>query len=195
MDFSELVRASRSYRRFDHAYPVSRELLLELVDLARFVPCGMNCQRLRYLISYQDPLNGEIFSLLRFAALLKDWQGPTEDERPTAYIVVLTDSARGTGSPHDVGIAAQTIMLGACAKGLGGCIVAAFSKPQLSSLLGLPQELQPELVLALGKPAERVELRPMDATHGSHYWREGELHCVPKRSLDDLLVEGNPTIQ
>ena len=191
MDFSELVRASRTYRRFDHAVPVSHQLLVELVDLARFVPCGMNCQRLRFLVSNQEPLNRQIFSLLRFAALLKDWPGPTEHERPTAYIVVLSDDSRGPGSPHDVGIAIQTIMLGACAKGLGGCIVAAFSKAELAALLGLPPTIRPELVLALGKPAEKVELRPMDSAHGFHYWREGALHCVPKRSLDDILLEPN----
>ena len=47
----ELVAASRTYRRFDEARPVPRELLEALVDVARLAPTGNNTQTLRFHLS------------------------------------------------------------------------------------------------------------------------------------------------
>jgi hypothetical protein len=46
-------------------------------------------------------------------------------------------------------------------------------------------------MIAFGKPApdEKIVLESMDADHGTKYWRtEGNVHHVPKRSVEDLLL-------
>ena len=45
------------------------------------------------------------------------------------------------------------------------------------------------LALALGKPAEKVVLEELGEGQSIHYYRDAEdVHHVPKRKLEDLLV-------
>jgi nitroreductase len=46
----ELVLLNRSYRRFHQESAVSRETLVELVDLARLSASGANMQPLKYIL-------------------------------------------------------------------------------------------------------------------------------------------------
>ena len=87
-EFVELVASSRSYRRFDESRPVSREQLEELVACARLAPTGNNTQLLRFHLSFETDEVLEVFSHHRWAALLRDWDGPEPGERPTAYVTV-----------------------------------------------------------------------------------------------------------
>ncbi|RKX30582.1 MAG: nitroreductase, partial [Verrucomicrobia bacterium] len=52
--FRELVRRSRSIRRFQESRPVSADVLRRLVDCARLVPSAANLQPLRYVLC-NDP--------------------------------------------------------------------------------------------------------------------------------------------
>jgi hypothetical protein len=46
------------------------------------------------------------------------------------------------------------------------------------------------LVLALGKPKEKVVVDPVGSEGSIKYWRDDQsVHHVPKRSLDDLILE------
>ena len=59
-------------------------------------------------------------------------------------------------APRDEGIAAQTILLSAAEKGLGGCMFASINIPELNSKLEIPSELSARMVIALGYPKETV---------------------------------------
>ena len=115
----ELVLKNRSRRRFFQEHFVDRETLVELVDLARLSASGMNRQPLKYMLSNEATPNARIFPLLGWAGYLKEWGGPVEGERPSAYIVMLGDKNISVAFGIDPGIAAQSIMLGATEKGLG----------------------------------------------------------------------------
>ena len=69
----ELVYKNRSYRRFYEEVSVSREVLVELVDLGRMSPSGRNLQPLKYFISNDRDLNTKIYPTLAWAGYLKDW--------------------------------------------------------------------------------------------------------------------------
>jgi len=187
---SNLVFRNRSYRRFDESYPVARETLVELVELTRFTASAANLQPLKYILSAGEETNGLVFPCLAWAAYLKDWDGPAPGERPSAYVVMLIDEAITKEASCDAGIAAQTIMLGAAEKGLGGCMVASIQKEKLRSALAIPKQLQIRLVLALGKPAETVVVEDIEPGGNIRYWRdEKEVHHVPKRKREELIVE------
>lgn len=189
MNIKKLVYSSRSIRRFDESEPIDLATLRDLVDLARVTPSGMNKQWLRYAACADAVQNNKIFSHLKWAGFLPNWSGPGAGERPTGYILILEDERYGCGVEYDVGIAAQTMMLGARAAGFGGCIILGFNKRNLKRDLALADHYKILLVLALGKPLESVELRNLPADGSVKYWREEELHCVPKFSLQDVLVE------
>lgn len=185
----ELVTKTRSYRRFYQDVPVESETLRQLVDLARLSASGANLQPLKYIISCDPKLNAAIFPSLRWAAYLKDWDGPVEGQRPAAYIVVLADTNIRKDCGVDPGIAAQSILLGATEKGLGGCILASIDKKALRETLNVPEHLEILMVLALGKPNEQVILEDLGPDGDIKYYRDAEdRHHVPKRSLNELLL-------
>lgn len=186
----DLVLRNRSYRRFHQEERIAPETLRELVDLARLCPSAANLQPLKYLLSWEPSRNALIFRHLRWAAYLKGWPGPAEGERPSAYIVVLHDRRIAAAPGVDHGFAAQTMLLGAVEKGLGGCVIGSLDREGLRRDLGLPAPFDILLVLALGKPAEKVVLEPLPASGCVEYWRDADgVHHVPKRALADVIVE------
>jgi len=186
---ADLVLKNRSYRRFYEDRAVSRETLLELVGLARLSASAANLQPLKYVLSREPGRNAEIFSTLAWAGYLKDWPGPSAGERPSAYIVIFGDTAIARAFGCDHGIAAQSILLGAVEKGLGGCMIASIRRDDLRRILRIPESFEILLVIALGKPKERVVVDPLSAGGDIKYWRDGEgVHHVPKRSLEELVL-------
>lgn len=185
----DLVLKNRSYRRFDQSKGISKETLLEFVDLARNSPSGRNLQTLKYFLSVDKDLNSKIFPTLSWAGYLKDWDGPKEGERPSAYIVMLEDGLVGKNLIHDQGISAQTILLAATEKNLGGCMIYTIKRKELAEILNIPNHLEVVLVIALGVPVEKVMIEPLPANGDIKYWRdENQVHHVPKRSLKDIVV-------
>ena len=185
----EIVRKNRSYRRFYQDVPIKLETLKELVDLARLSASAMNLQPLKYVLSCEPEKNAMIFSNLGWAAYLKEWKGPEEGERPSAYIIILLDTQIGPSAGCDHGIAAQSILLGAAEKGLGGCMIATINKKELSSVLNIEPRYEIVLVIALGKPKETVVIDQVGPDGSIKYWRDGQgVHHVPKRALSDIIV-------
>ena len=186
----DLVVKNRSYRRFDESYVISRDDLVELISLARCTASAANRQPLKYILSADSETNDLIFPCLAWAAYLKDWDGPTPGERPSAYIAILLDETIAKDPLCDDGIVAQTILLGAVEKGLGGCIIASIQRERLARELGIPESLKIRLVICLGKPSEKAVLEDLEPGGDIRYWRDEQgIHHVPKRGVDELIVK------
>ena len=189
MSFRDLVIKNRSYRRFHQDVQVSTQTLRELVDLARLSASASNRQSLRFYLSNDVQTNAVIFPTLKWAGYLRDWPGPAEGERPSAYIIILNETNICKNPGCDQGIAAQSIMLGAVECDLGGCMIGSIDRDQLSAALKIDPRYEIILVLALGQPAEEVQIDPVGVDGDIRYWRdETGIHHVPKRSLDDLII-------
>ena len=187
--FKELVEKSRSYRRFDNSYLVSNEALIDIIDTARITPSAANRQPLKYIISNKKKHNDKIFPCLGWAGYLSDWNGPEALEQPTAYIILYSDKQFAPYLNFDPGIVAQTIMLSASEKGLGGCMIASFDKSRLRKAVNLSTEYEIILVIAIGKPTETVMLEEIGEDGSIKYWRDEKgNHHVPKRKLEDILT-------
>lgn len=186
--FETLVRKTRTVRRFDQAHRIKRSDLLELVNLARLSASGGNLQPLKFILSCDLQRNARILPCLAWAGYLKAWGGPVEGERPAAYIIILGDTTIRREFGCDHGIAAQSIMLGATAKGLGGCIIGSVKRERLRSVLAIPIKYEILLVLALGRPVEKVVLETVKAGD-IKYWRDAKgRHHVPKRSMREIVL-------
>ncbi len=184
----DLILKNRSYRRFHNEYKIDKSTLKELVDLARLSPSASNLQPLKYFLSCDEETNAKTFSCLGWAGYLQDWPGPAENEQPAAYIIILGDSHINKSIDCDHGIAAQSILLGAVEKNLGGCIIASIERDALRKLLNIPPNLDILLTVALGKPVETVKIE--EVKNGDiKYWRDSSgVHHVPKRSLDEIII-------
>ncbi len=186
---AELIRKNRSYRRFHQNVPLDLEALRTLVNLARLSASGANRQPLKYILSCGPETNARIFPHTRWAGYLKDWSGPAEGERPAAYVVILGDTEISKSFGCDHGLAAQSIMLGATERGLGGCMIGSIDRDGLRQALDIPERYEILLVLALGQPKETVVLEEVGPDGDIKYYHDAEgVHHVPKRSLDELIL-------
>ncbi|MGB9619041.1 MAG: nitroreductase family protein [Armatimonadota bacterium] len=187
--FRDLVLANRSYRRFAQSEVIPESVLRELVDLARCTPSAANLQPLRYVLSCTPERNDLVFSTLSWAGYLPDWPGPAEGERPSAYIIILTDTEISKTGGCDHGIAAQTICLGAVEKGYGCCMFGSIDRDALRSHLQIPDRYHILLVIAIGKPIEKVVLEEVGPDGSIKYYRDADqVHHVPKRRLEDVIL-------
>jgi nitroreductase len=185
----DLIRQTRSFRRFQENEPVQIATLRSLVDLARLGGSARNVQPLKYILVNDPMMNARIFPHLAWAGYLKDWPGPAEGERPAAYIICLLDTRLSQEAGCDLGIATQNILLGATENGLGGCRIASFS-PGLKDILAIDNHLKILLVVALGKTVENISLDELQQDGDIKYWRDADqVHHVPKRSLAEIILK------
>jgi nitroreductase len=190
MLFRELVTKCRSYRRFDESIPVTEESVRDLVELACYVPSTKNLQPLKFIAVCEPSQVAALYPCLSWAGYLADWPGPAEGERPNAYIVMLGDLFVSREFAIDSGIAAQTMLLGATASGLGGCIIGSLDREKIRALLHIPERFSLLMVIALGKPIETVVIDQMGEDDPVRYFRDANgIHHVPKRVVDQLLLK------
>lgn len=180
-----MLTRRRTVRKFAKR-PVSKDLLEKCVDAARLSPSGMNRQPLKYIIVDDECLLSGVFSTTSWAGYLPDY-GPSEEEMPRAYVIILLDTGIRENCGHDVGIGAMSISMVAFEAGVASCILGAIDRPNLRKILGIPSHLKIVLAVALGFPAEQPVI---DQVKGKdiRYWLDatGVLH-VPKRELKDVV--------
>ena len=187
MKVQQLIKETRSICRFHAQKAISTEKLYKMVDSARCSASAGNLQRIRYILINDEKKSAEIFETLAFAAYLKGWR-PSVEERPAAYIVMLSPTEKiDTGFAVDMGIAAQSILLTAKEEGIGGCIVMSFKKQAIERILCV-DGYNVAMVIALGEPSETVRLTQANAGEIKYYRNEQDEHIVPKLSLDEIIL-------
>lgn len=190
--FNELVRlleANRSYRRFDASRHIDSQNIIDIISLARLCASGRNLQPLKYrIVTEKDELD-KVFPLLKWAGYLPEWDGPEVDERPTAYLIQCLDTELTQQCLCDDGLQIEALTLGAVAKGLGCCIIKSFNIPELVDNLGLPSNLRPLYVIAIGYPIEKVMLEEMKDNDVKYYRTPDQVHHVPKRDVKSLIIK------
>ena len=206
-DLKSLLVEARTCRRFQASHDISYDVLEDLVDMARITPCARNAQVLRYAIIRDAAVCQEMVATYALGGSLQSEDRPQTQQVPTAYIVILAPHDLSEWSIMDIGIAAQTIQLGATEKGLSACMVGAFNSPKVLDILkaqGLDvcdklfsvlrnQEdtetiLKARLLIVLGKADEERVLGDIPADGKTTYFRENNKHVVPKRALDDIIL-------
>ncbi len=186
----DLILKNRSYRRFYEDVPIPVDKLKEFIDMARLSASARNAQSMKYIISNNPETNKIIFHSLAWAGYLKDWPGPAEGERPSAYIIMMNDTSLSLNYFCDDGIAAQSILLCAVENGFGGCIIGSVMREELARLLNIDEQYRIIQVIALGKPKEKVVIEAIGPDGDIKYWRdENQVHHVPKRALEDIIMK------
>jgi len=189
--FRDIVIANRSYRGYDESYIFTENKLKEYVDITRFTPSSVNMQPLKYLIAYEKEMVDTIQKMTKWARALPELNLPYEGKRPTGFIIICQDiniSANTNRFMKDVGIVAQTILLKAAEDDLGGCMIGNFNPDEVKETLALTDNLVPLLIIALGKPDEKIVLTDVKDGNTNYYRDENDIHYVPKRSLEDILI-------
>lgn len=187
----DLAIKSRSYRGYDSSRRISRGELLEFVDAARFAPSSVNGQPFQYVLAWKKEDVDRIQPLTGWARALPQRKLPDPGKEPTAFVVICQNTEWDADLKRylkDVGIVAQTMLLAAAETDLGDIMIGNFSPVRVAEALSLPENLVPMLIVAFGKPDEKIVLTEVGPGENIRYYRdENDVHYVPKRRLADIV--------
>lgn len=184
MDVLSAIHQRRSIRKFQN-HEVAVKTLLRLVSLARLHASAANRQPIRYALIAEDKRD-ILFSCLRWAAYLPDFEILPE-QRPAAYILVLTEESAGNFIAFEAGAAATNIMLAAQEFGLSTCCLGIADSETLERSLEIPKPYKPMVVIALGYGEHCSQAVPYNGSC-RYYTDENGNFSVPKIDAKDLLV-------
>jgi len=185
-DYKRLISKTRATRRFKENIFIDNEELKEVINIARIASSSKNMQALKYITVTSKKLVKKLSQTCKWAVHLKDWN-QSEDEQPSAFIIILNDTTIDAFAMFDCGIALSSITLGLKVKGYSTCPLASIDKKVCEELFNLPQHLEPFLGVAVGVENETINI--VNVEKDTNYYRnEKNEHCIPKRSLEDVLV-------
>lgn len=185
-DFKKLVCDTRTTRRFKKDITIENIELEEVLDAARIVSSAKNMQPLKYITVTEKEIVKKLAQTCQWAAHLKEWK-QKEEEQPSAFIIVLNDTKVDGFAMLDCGIALNNIMLGLKIKGYSSCPLASIDKQLCKELFSLDEKIEPMLGIAIGVEDETIKV--VDVKLDTNYYRdEIDIHCVPKRDLNDVLI-------
>lgn len=185
----ELIKKSRSVRSFGEK-KLTKEDINEMMECARLSAATRNLQGIKYITVTEEENCKKLFPLMTWASAVK-WN-PTEADSPSAYIVMCSDKKLPLPEKFlyfDMGVASQNIMLKAREMGYGGCMLGAFDKNKVKDALGIGDDYQVEIVIALGEPSEEIKLIDSENGNTSYFRDENNIHYVPKRTFKELIID------
>ena len=181
-----LLLRNRSFRGYDKTYVVHRRQLDAMIAVNTRVASSINLQRLRFRPVVKGPEADAVNAHIRMGRGLPELHLPFPGTEPEAFIVVCSTAPENPGIDIDLGLSLQAMTLKAVEMGLGCLIIRNFDREPIREGLGLP--LEPICVLAVGKPAERIEHVPVHDGDNLGYSREDGVHYVPKLTAEDLTL-------
>lgn len=182
----ESIKKNRSCRSFERV-EISEKDMRMIVSAARYSPSARNAQSLRYLYTRDIKECEKIFPYTHWAGAIS-WN-PNSEEGATAYILVCTDTEKASSNHYvDMGLALQNMRLVAQDLGYSSCILGAYQKKEVETLLGLPEGYFSYFILALGKGRDCVEIIDTDTTDMKYERNDKNHHKVYKLKLEHLLL-------
>ena len=185
-DILNLMKNRRSIREYS-ARKVSRKILNEILDVARWAPSAHNAQPWRFTIlneAEEKKVLAEVMAKAWIIDLVKN-QMPLEHAKelakrsierfaraPALIVACVTmidipkhadesgHKVEGDLAIQSLGAAIQNVLLAAHSRGLGACwfCAPAFCKAEVRKVLRLPDEFEPQALITLGYAAEKPEV-------------------------------------
>jgi coenzyme F420-0:L-glutamate ligase/coenzyme F420-1:gamma-L-glutamate ligase len=185
----EAIKLRRSIRKFQPR-PVSKELVVEVLEATGWAPSAHNSQPWRFIILQDSPIRRELAEKMATAwaaDLAKDGSIVDEAKRierrerfakaPALILACLTmdglmkfPDAQRQQSERDLaleslGAGLENLLLAAHNLGLGACLYCApaFCKDVVRDVLKIPAEVEPVALIVMGYPAESPSVPPKKA--------------------------------
>lgn len=188
MTVFEAIMQRRTIRKFKQK-KVERDELLKIADCGRMSAFAANIQPLKYAIINDEETVKRLYPFTKWAGYIPGWE-PSENERPTAYIAVLTDTGikNAQKSETDCGAAITSMMLCAYEMGLGSCWLGAIDRDGIKKLLNFEDKYYVSYLLAIGYPDQTGEcFETADGSVKYYFDENGNVH-VPKRTLEEVII-------
>lgn len=169
MEAMTAIKSRRSHRKFSDQ-KVTKEVIEEIVEAARFAPSWKNTQTVRYTVIENEDLLNEISNqcVMGFTFNAKTISG-------CSALVVLSSVNKMSGyekdgtfsttlglhwQSFDAGIAAQTFCLAAHALGVASVILGIFDENKIKLRCSLPENQDVMALIAIGYPLETEKEAP-----------------------------------
>lgn len=179
-----LILKRRTVRKFQQK-KIPKNILFDCLNATRLAPSAANRQPLEYILVLKNL--DKIFNCTRWAGCLAGG-APKPNERPSAYIIIVSNQKINPDSKYDVGLAAENIVLTALEKKVASCIIGSINKIKLAKILNIPKNYIIELLIALGYPKQKSLAEESIGNIEYCLDKKGILH-VPKRKLKNIMRE------
>lgn len=156
MDFLQLSKSRFSLRNYK-SNPVEEEKLLKVLEAGQLAPSAANFQPWHFIVVDDKTTLEKIYSVYN-----RDWikQAPL-------IIVACSDHSQSwkraadskDSADIDISIAVDHMTLMATELGLGTCWVCNFDVKKCSEILGLPEHIEPTVILPLGYPDTEIPIK------------------------------------
>ena len=186
-ELKKLIQEARTTRRFKKDIEIKLKDLREILDLARITSSAKNMQPIKYILVTNKEAVNQLAQNTTWASTIKDWT-QSEDERPSAFILMLNDQMIDGFPMFDAGASFTAISLAAKTKGLATAPLASINKELCRNLFVIPDSYDVMIGIALGVPNEEIRLIDAQDFDTSYYRDEKQTHFVPKRTLEQIIV-------
>jgi len=156
----DLIARRWSPRAIDPSHPVPREMVLSLLEAARWAPSCYNEQPWRYLV-----FDGSDSDALEKARACLAEGNAWARKAPLLMLSVAKNDFTLNNRPnrhaqHDVGLASENLVLQAVALGLAAHQMAGFDSKRAKEVFGIPDDFTPMAMISIGYPGEIEDLSP-----------------------------------
>lgn len=180
-DLHPIILERWSTRAFDPTYEISRDEVIALLEAARWAASSNNLQPWKFAVAYRGD---ELFAKFNetLAGFNKTWI-----PNASALIAVMHEKTNEKGEARptaafDTGLAVGQLVLQAQAMGLYTHQVGGFNKEAALDALGSPENLQPIVLVAVGRHSKDAEL--------SEELRNRESAKRERKELSDIVIAG-----
>ena len=181
-----LFEKNRSYRGYKKDFVVTNDMLRRIVNVNTKIASGKNQQVLRFKLVTKGEDADFVLQNIKLGGMLPELHLPYQGTEPEAFIIVCTSAPETKIIDIDLGISLQSMSLKATEMGLNCVMICAFNKVNLVEHFDLKHE--PLAILAVGKGAEKIKIKPISVEESRAYYRIDGVHYVPKVKLDDIIL-------
>ncbi len=186
METIQAIQTRRSVKQYDAEYQMSDQEINEILSLAMLSPTAFNIQNWRFVVVKDPALRQKIRAaawdqaqvteaslLVILCADLKAWEKQphrywrnAEQDVQKFLLPAIDNYYRGKEqvqrdeAMRSCGIAAQTLMLAAKAKGYESCPMDGFDFEQVGKLINLPEDHVISMFVVMGKKLQDAWPRP-----------------------------------
>lgn len=160
MEFSEVLKARRSTRKFTEE-GVTSEQIMKLIDAAIAAPNACNMQSWHFYVVTDESVKRRLSETKTVA----DWATTA----PVIFVVCTAakalaarfgDKAENLFAVQDTAAAIENILLAAADMGLGGCFMGAFDNDKCREIVGVAEDHRIVAMVPVGHPAMILPARP-----------------------------------
>jgi nitroreductase len=160
MTLRDAVKMRRSVRKYQQK-PIPREIILELLDIARWAPCANECWR--FVVVQDEDRKQQLVKAAR-----QEWiesapvimvVGADLMERPQIAGRWDAYKFREIFPIQDTAAAIQNLMLAAVEQDLGTCWIGSFNEGDVARIVHFPFEIRPVAMITIGYPADEPKKR------------------------------------